>query len=196
MRLWRPNALFFLRMTPPLPIPLRRQKGRDRFFFWCCKDRPTHQNMRFFPLLLPCCKESTLSPRLISLHPADAAFCKQAGRRLGLSEEAVITADGEAALPSLLPRAKLVLSNRLHAGVAALAAGVPSFLFPQSEKISAFSEDVSRVAREMALPSPVRLLSFSFSRLPSDTLEKEDILRLKGRLLGRCRLFSPFSTQE
>lgn len=140
--------------------------------------------------------ESTLSPRLISLHPADAAFCKQAGRRLGLSEEAVITADGEAALPLLLPCAKLVLSNRLHAGVAALAAGVPSFLFPQSEKISAFSEDVSRVAREMALPSPVRLLPFSFSRLPSDTLEKEDILRLKGRLLGRCRLFSPFSTQE
>ncbi len=196
------DAKDFASLLPPCPIylshdsalsyPFLPQKEGASLLLLVLKKPPASTEYALLSsLALFIKKNPALHPIVLPLHPKDAAFCKRAGRLLALSQKQILTDSSPDLLPSLLPDARLLLSNRLHAGIAALASGVPFCLFPESEKILSFFDDVSTEAEAAGLPLPCRLLPFSFTDTPSLDVKKDDILRLKARLLERNRLFFP-----
>ena len=187
-----PRCPVYLSHDAALAYPFSPQKEDASLLLLVLKRPPLLAEYAFFSALALIVEENrALSPVILPLHPKDAAFCKRVGKRLLLSPEQIMTAPTTDLLPHLLPKARLLFSNRLHAGIAALAAGVPAYLFPENEKITSFYEDASAEAEAAGLPLPCRLLFDSSAKNPPIEAKKEDILRVKALLLERNGLFCP-----
>ncbi len=115
---------------------------------------------------------------LFPMHPDDADFCRAMGKRHGVR---VLSGDADDFL-RLLSSCALAIGNRLHLGVTALTAGVPSLLIPQDEKITRFMKDARGVAEALRLPSPVAPF---YGKPPTVYAAREEILAVSRALRER-----------
>ncbi|MBP3436405.1 MAG: glycosyltransferase [Clostridia bacterium] len=187
-----PSASVFLTHDAALAHPFPEKSQNASLVLLVLQKPPSSIEYEFFSSLAHYLRENgTLQPFIVSLNPADNAFCKKAGQALSLPPSFVLLKGKEDVFSSLLSRAAFVFSNRLHAAVAALALGVPCVLFPQSAKATAFAEDVKEEAERLGVPAPCRLLPFSFEPFYDFSPKEEEILQVKNSLLNRFIPFSP-----
>lgn len=99
-------------------------------------------------LVLAACKASGARPLLLPLHASqDEPFCHTIRDTLGEPVEVFGAAAGvrfrSSAMFTLIAKATLVISHRLHGLVCAAAYGVPAFGIAYDPKINAFCEEIS-----------------------------------------------------
>jgi hypothetical protein len=110
------------------------------------------------------------------MHPADRAFSRRAAR---LSSIPCHGGDPKAFL-SLLAECCAVYSSRLHAGIAALGAGVPFALWEGEEKNRFFINDLKSISASHEFCE-----LFSFSAPPPRSMSDGGIKEAKKVLLRR-----------
>ena len=113
---------------------------------------------------------------LFVMHPKDAAFSKRLASLCGISCKSG-SAD---VFLSLLKECRAVFASRLHAGVAALGAEIPFFLFRDEEKCRFFVEDVKSLVKENGFCG-----LFSYSDRPRTLPQKEEIKKARQKMLSR-----------
>ena len=110
------------------------------------------------------------------MHPKDAAFSKRLASLCGILPNEGTAKD----FLSVLPNCRAVFASRLHAGVAALGAEIPFFLFREEEKCRFFVEDVRSLVRENGFCG-----LFSYSDRPKALPQKGEIKKARQKMLSR-----------
>lgn len=113
---------------------------------------------------------------LFVMHPKDAAFSKRLASLCGILPNEGTAKD----FLSVLPNCRAVFASRLHAGVAALGAEIPFFLFREEEKCRFFVEDVRSLVKENGFCG-----LFSYSDRPKALPQKGEIKKARKKMLAR-----------
>ena len=111
---------------------------------------------------------------LFAMHPSDRAFSKRCAKELAIPYR---TGNAEDFLQALR-ECRLLLGDRLHAGICALGMEIPFFLDGQDEKCARFLSDVKKAAENGGFCGDIR------KGLPKEVPDHKGMRAAKERMLS------------